>query len=37
MTNVLAFFQFGEFGFWLLILALIAVVTFYMISRNVEQ
>jgi hypothetical protein len=36
MANMLAFFKFGEMGFWLLILALVAVIVFYLISRNAE-
>ena len=37
MANMLAFFGFGQLGFWLLVLALIAVIIFYIISRKVEQ
>jgi preprotein translocase subunit YajC len=37
MAQVLAFFQFGELGFYLLVLALIAVVVFYLINRKQQQ
>ncbi len=34
MAGILGFFQFGQPGFYLLVLALIAVVIFYMLSRK---
>ena len=37
MLNILGFFQFGEFGFWLLILSLISVITFYILDKKIED
>jgi hypothetical protein len=37
MAETLGFFQFGELGFWLLILALIAVIIFYVINRKQQE
>jgi hypothetical protein len=37
MLNTLAFFQVGEFGFYLLVLSLIAVVVFYILYRKQQS
>jgi hypothetical protein len=37
MAKMLAFFQFGEMGFILLILALISVIVFYFLNKKQQQ
>jgi hypothetical protein len=37
MFNILGFFQFGQLGFWLLILSLISVITFYVLDKKIED